>query len=68
MFVQNEEEAKEVQNTGFHNVEVLTKDTVFEGIQLVKTRGEHGRGEELLKRMGKYVALSLNIQVKKHCT
>lgn len=52
MFVQNEEEAKEVQNTGFHNVEVLTKDTVFEGIQLVKTRGEHGRGEELLKRMG----------------
>ena len=52
MFVQNEEDAKEVQNTGFHNVEVLTKDTVFEGIQLVKTRGEHGRGEELLKRMG----------------
>lgn len=52
MFVQNEEDAKEVQNTGFQNVEVLTKDTVFEGIQLVKTRGEHGRGEELLKRMG----------------
>ncbi|MED3832032.1 MBL fold metallo-hydrolase [Peribacillus frigoritolerans] len=52
MFVQNEEDAKEVQNTGFHNVEVLTKDTVFEGIQFVKTRGEHGRGEELLKLMG----------------
>src|SRR5687768_2948950 len=31
MFVQNEEDAKEVQNTGFQNVEVLTKDTVFEG-------------------------------------
>ncbi|MCM3771227.1 MBL fold metallo-hydrolase [Priestia aryabhattai] len=52
MFVQNEEEAKEVQNVGFQNVEVLSKDTVFEGIQLVKTRGEHGRGEELLKLMG----------------
>ncbi|RPJ99084.1 MBL fold metallo-hydrolase [Priestia endophytica] len=52
MFVQNEEEAKEVQNAGFQNVEVLTKNTVFEGIQLVKTRGEHGRGEELLKLMG----------------
>ena len=52
MFVQNEEEAKEVQNSGFQNVEVLTKDTVFEGIQLVKTKGEHGRGEELLKLMG----------------
>ncbi|MED4030237.1 MBL fold metallo-hydrolase [Priestia megaterium] len=52
MFVQNEEEAKEVQNSGFQDVKVLTKDTVFEGIQLVKTKGEHGRGEELLKLMG----------------
>lgn len=52
MFVQNEEEAKDVQNVGFQNVEVLTKGTVFGGIQLVKTRGEHGRGEELLKLMG----------------
>jgi len=52
MFVQNEEDAKEVQNAGFQKVEVLTKNTVFEGIQLVKTRGEHGRGEELLKLMG----------------
>jgi len=52
MFVQNEGDAKEVQNAGFQNVEVLTKDTVFEGIQLVKTTGEHGRGEELLKHMG----------------
>ncbi|MGG0381698.1 MBL fold metallo-hydrolase [Priestia filamentosa] len=51
MFVQNEEDAKEVQNAGFQNVEVLTKDTVFEGIQLVKTRGEHGRGE-ILKLAG----------------
>ncbi|RAS91016.1 hypothetical protein A3863_07240 (plasmid) [Priestia endophytica] len=51
MFVQNEEDAKEVQNAGFQNVEVLTKDTVFEGIQLIKTRGEHGRGE-ILKLAG----------------
>jgi L-ascorbate metabolism protein UlaG (beta-lactamase superfamily) len=51
MFVQNEEDAKEVQNAGFQNVEVLTKDTIFEGIQLVKTRGEHGRGE-ILKLAG----------------
>ncbi|RAS75543.1 MBL fold metallo-hydrolase [Priestia endophytica] len=51
MFVQNEEDAKEVQNAGFQNVEVLTKDTDFEGIQLIKTRGEHGRGE-ILKLAG----------------
>lgn len=52
MFVQNEEEAKEVRNVGFQDVEVLQGDTIFEGIQLVKTKGEHGRGEELLKLMG----------------
>jgi L-ascorbate metabolism protein UlaG (beta-lactamase superfamily) len=45
MFVQNEEDAKEVRNAGFQNVEVLKEDTVFEGIQLTKTKGEHGRGE-----------------------
>ncbi|MBM7587346.1 L-ascorbate metabolism protein UlaG (beta-lactamase superfamily) [Bacillus pakistanensis] len=45
MFVQNEEDAKVVQNDGFQNVEVLKEDTIFEDIQLVKTKGEHGRGE-----------------------
>ena len=52
MFVQNEADAKEVRASGFKNVEVLQQDTVFEGIQLVKTKGEHGRGEELLNLMG----------------
>ena len=47
MFVQNEEDAVEVRNNGFQNVEVLQEDTVFEGIQLIKTKGEHGRGEIL---------------------
>lgn len=45
MFVQNEADAKEVKASGFKNVEVLHQDTVFEGIQLVKTKGEHGRGK-----------------------
>lgn len=51
MFVQNEEDAAVVRADGFKNVEVLTKNTVFEGIQLSKTKGEHGRGE-ILKRTG----------------
>ncbi|MCQ9283289.1 MBL fold metallo-hydrolase [Priestia aryabhattai] len=51
MFVQNEEDAAVVRADGFKNVEVLTKNTVFEGIQLPKTKGEHGRGE-VLKRTG----------------
>ncbi|GAA3329266.1 hypothetical protein GCM10020331_076630 [Ectobacillus funiculus] len=29
MFVQNEEDATEVRNAGFQNVEVLQEDTVF---------------------------------------
>ncbi|MER0468958.1 MBL fold metallo-hydrolase [Bacillus cabrialesii subsp. cabrialesii] len=51
LFSQNEEDAKEIRNAGFKNVEVLTKDTVFEGIQLIKTKGEHGRGD-ILKLAG----------------
>lgn len=51
IFSQNEEDATEIRNAGFQNVEVLQEDTVFEGIQLIKTKGEHGRGE-ILKLAG----------------
>jgi L-ascorbate metabolism protein UlaG (beta-lactamase superfamily) len=51
LFAQNEEDAAEIRNAGFQNVEVLQEDTVFEGIQLIKTKGEHGRGE-ILKLAG----------------
>jgi L-ascorbate metabolism protein UlaG (beta-lactamase superfamily) len=47
LFSQNEEDATVIRNAGFKNVEVLQEDTVFEGIQLIKTKGEHGRGEIL---------------------
>ncbi|KAB2336275.1 MBL fold metallo-hydrolase [Cytobacillus depressus] len=45
LFAQNDEDASEIRDAGFKNVEVLKMDTVFEGIQLIKTKGEHGRGE-----------------------
>lgn len=51
MFVQNEEDAKEVRNVGFQKVEILTEDSSFKNIQLIKTKGEHGRGE-ILKLAG----------------
>lgn len=51
MFVQNEADAAEILKAGFQNVEVLTKSTSFEDIQLIKTKGEHGRGE-ILKLAG----------------
>ncbi len=51
LFTQNREDASEIMNAGFKNVEVLQKDTLFEDIQLIKTKGEHGRGE-ILKLAG----------------
>lgn len=45
IYVQNEEDAKEIHGAGFRNIEVLHEDTIFEGIQLIKTKGEHGRGQ-----------------------
>ncbi|WP_226087576.1 MBL fold metallo-hydrolase [Mesobacillus sp. S13] len=51
IFVQNEEDANSVKNDGFKNVEVLQEDTVFKDVQLIKTKGEHGRGE-ILKLAG----------------
>lgn len=51
LFVQNKEDAEEIRKAGFLNIEVLNEDTSFEGIQLVKTKGEHGRGE-ILKLAG----------------
>ncbi|KKK39104.1 hypothetical protein WQ57_04800 [Mesobacillus campisalis] len=51
LFAQNAEDAAQIRNSGFKNVEVLQEDTVFEGIQLMKTKGEHGKGE-ILKLAG----------------
>lgn len=51
VFSQNEEDAEAIRKAGFENVEVLTDETVFEGVQLFKTKGEHGRGE-ILKMAG----------------
>jgi L-ascorbate metabolism protein UlaG (beta-lactamase superfamily) len=64
MFVQNEDDAKAVNNDGFQNVEVLQEDTVFEDIQLIKTEGEHGRGE-ILKLAGLVCGVVLKHQNEK---
>lgn len=52
MFVQNEEDAQEVRNVGFQNIEVLQAETKFEGIQLIKTQGKHGRRKKVLETTG----------------
>lgn len=59
LYTQNEEDAKEIQKADFDNVEVLQEHTVFEEIQLTKTKGEHGRGE-VLKRIGQVCGVVFN--------
>ncbi|MFB1081648.1 MBL fold metallo-hydrolase [Jeotgalibacillus sp. JSM ZJ347] len=51
VFVQNEEDLEKVKADGFENLEILTEQTEFEGVKLIKTVGEHGRGE-ILKMLG----------------
>lgn len=51
VFVQDKNDAEEVMNLGFTDVEILTDYTIFHGIKLIKTPGEHGRGE-ILKIIG----------------
>lgn len=47
LFVQNEEDEAILNEQGFTNTTVLSENTLFEEIQLIKTVGEHGRGEIL---------------------
>jgi L-ascorbate metabolism protein UlaG (beta-lactamase superfamily) len=47
LFVQNDEDAKVITDAGFTSIEVLTEDTMFDDIQFIKTKGEHGRGSVL---------------------
>lgn len=45
LFVQNEADAKTIRGQGFTNVRVVGENTVFEGVQLTKTGGQHGTDE-----------------------
>ncbi|MDS0525238.1 MBL fold metallo-hydrolase [Clostridium sp. SHJSY1] len=47
LFVQDETDAKDLKDIGFKNIEILTENTVFEGISLTKTNGQHGSGKVL---------------------
>ncbi|MEK3886694.1 MBL fold metallo-hydrolase [Bacillus sp. FSL K6-3431] len=64
IFVQNEEDAIVIKNDGFKNVEVLHEKTVFEDVHLIKTEGEHGRGE-ILKLAGLVCGVTFKHQSEK---
>ncbi len=45
LFVQHEADAKLIRAQGFTDVRILGENTVFEGVQLSKTGGQHGTDE-----------------------
>lgn len=49
IFAQNEKDAAEIQAAGFVNTRILTGNTVFDGIVLIKTPGRHGTDEVMAK-------------------
>lgn len=51
VFVQNEADYLELKKEGFENLEVLSENTNFNNISLIRTDGQHGTGE-ILKSLG----------------
>ncbi len=49
IFAQNEKDAADIQAAGFSNTRILTENTVFDDITLIKTPGQHGTDEALEK-------------------
>lgn len=47
LFAQHEEDAELFRSQGFRDVRVLTEDTAFEGVSLVKVPGQHGSDQAL---------------------
>lgn len=50
LFVQDETDAKLIRGQGFTNVRILGENTVFEGVQLTRTGGQHGTDEMYAKK------------------
>lgn len=51
IFVQNENDAVQIQAQGFKNIRVMGENTVFDDITLIKTPGRHG-GEKTVEKWG----------------
>ncbi|WP_321938013.1 MBL fold metallo-hydrolase [Paraburkholderia sp. J8-2] len=47
IFVQHEEDAEIVKASGFSDVRLLTEDSSFNGLTLIKTPGQHGSDEAI---------------------
>jgi L-ascorbate metabolism protein UlaG (beta-lactamase superfamily) len=49
LFVQHEKDATAIQAAGFTDVRILSADTDFDGVALIKTPGQHGSDEAMQK-------------------
>lgn len=49
LFAQHEADAEMIRGQGFTNVRILDENTIFEGVQLTKTGGQHGTDEMYAK-------------------
>lgn len=54
IFAQNEKDAADIRAAGFADVRVLTENTNFHGITLVKTSGQHG-SDAIMAAMGDFL-------------
>jgi L-ascorbate metabolism protein UlaG (beta-lactamase superfamily) len=50
LFVQDEADAKLIRSQGYTNVRILSENTLFEGVQLTRTGGQHGTDEMYLNK------------------
>ncbi|HWL72108.1 MAG TPA: MBL fold metallo-hydrolase [Geminicoccus sp.] len=47
LFAQHEKDAELIHSQGFRDVRILTEDTAFSGVSLIKTPGQHGSDQAL---------------------
>ncbi|KAG0043522.1 hypothetical protein BGZ83_011295 [Gryganskiella cystojenkinii] len=62
LFAQDEADAQAIREQGFTNVHILDEDTVFGGVHLTKTGGQHGTdamysSSDLVERLGKIMGI-----------
>jgi L-ascorbate metabolism protein UlaG (beta-lactamase superfamily) len=52
VFSQNDRDAQQIRDAGFRNVRVLQERNEFDGVTIIKTSGQHGRGHVLEGAIG----------------
>lgn len=63
VFAQHARDAALIRNAGFKNVRVLTENTYFENITLIKTFGQHG-SDEALEQIGEILGDACGVVFK----